>query len=81
MMIQAHNAIISLTCVTKMIFHNRRGHLRTQKASKLLAAVALLQIRLEGFCQTVEKNIFSVVKIGLAKTVFAGKNRFLTELV
>jgi len=30
------------------------------------------------FCQPVEKNVFSMVKTGLAKTVFAGKNRFLT---
>jgi len=32
---------------------------------------------LAGFCRKVEKTVFSAVKTGLAKIVFAGKNRFL----
>jgi len=32
---------------------------------------------LAGFCRKVEKPVFSAVKTGLAKIVFAGKNRFL----
>jgi len=32
---------------------------------------------LADFCQPVEKTVFSMVKTGLAKIVFAGKNRFL----
>jgi len=35
---------------------------------------------LAGFCQKVEKTVFSMVKTGLAKILFAGKNRFMSEL-
>jgi len=34
---------------------------------------------LAGFCQKVEKPVFSIEKTGLAKIVFAGKNRFLPK--
>jgi len=36
---------------------------------------------LAGFCQAVEKTFFSMVKTGLAKIVFAGKNSFLPAKV
>jgi len=36
---------------------------------------------LADFCQTVEKNAFSMVKIRLAKIVFAGKNSFFARIV
>jgi len=35
---------------------------------------------LAGFCQKVEKTVFSMVKTGLADILFAGKNRFMPEL-
>jgi len=36
---------------------------------------------LAGFCQKVEKPEFSVEKTGLAKIVFASKNRFLSKYI
>jgi len=38
-------------------------------------------IRVDGFLPDGGKNVFSVVKTGLAKTVFASKNRFLPEYI
>jgi len=35
----------------------------------------LLCTGLAGFCQKVEKTVFSMVKTGLAKILFVGKNR------
>jgi len=35
---------------------------------------------LAGFCQKVEKTFFSMVKTGLSKILFAGKNRFKPEV-
>jgi len=34
---------------------------------------------LAGFCRKVEKTVFSAVKTGLAKIVFAGKNSFCRQ--
>jgi len=51
-----------------------------QQSSRWFAIVEWLAPRLAGFCQSVEKNSFSVVKTELAKTVFAGKNRFFAKI-
>ena len=41
-----------------------------------LASLASFASGLAGFCQTVGKNVFSMVKTKLAKIVFASKNSF-----